>query len=467
MSQQEIVRLTIAELSRRIRSREVSPVEVVNASLARIDGMDPILNTHITVCHDEARQAATVAEREILQGNYLGPLHGVPLGLKDIIATNGVRTTCGSNLFADWVPDYDATVASRLKAAGAVIIGKDHCYEFAIAPPNPMFGFTRNPWNTDYDPAGSSSGTAAAVAAYLEFGGIGTDTGGSIRLPASVCGVVGLKPTYGRVSRHGIFPLSWSMDHAGPLTRSVEDAAIVLQAIAGPDSKDLSTASVPVPDYSLALKRDVKGLRVGLPRNYFFDGVGQEIQDAIRKAARVLEGAGMEVVEVSIPYAEYIVPAWLGVMSVEAAAVHQAYLRTRATEYVRNVLDIVLPGNFLPAATHMKAEKARRMITQSFKDLLKQVDVLITPASPVVAWTPGRLRQFGPRAVDVVAKLSQCACPFNLTGLPSISVPCGMGSEGIPIGMLISGRAYDEETVLRVAYTYEESSLDNQPFTRT
>ena len=455
MAQQQITRLSIAELSRMIKDRGVSPVEVLDATLSRIEEMDPTLNTHITLCPEEALQAAKDAEQSILRGNYLGPLHGVPIGLKDIIATKGIRTTCGSKVFADWVPDYDATVTERLKAAGAVIIGKDHCYEFAIAPPNPMFGPTRNPWNIDRDPGGSSSGTGAAVAAYLEYGGIGTDTGGSVRHPASLCGIVGLKPTYGRVSRHGIFPLVWSMDHAGPMTRTVEDAAIMLQVIAGHDPRDSSTVDVPVPDYARALTGDVKGLRAGVPRNHFFDNANAEVQAGVRKAIGVLEGAGMVVEEVSIPYADYIVPAWNAILAVEAAAIHQPYLKTRAQDYVQNVLDMVLPGNFLSAVTHLKAEKARSLITRELKAVLRQVDVLLTPTIPYVAFVAGQMRELGSRAADVIGALIPYTGPFNLAGLPSISVPCGLNSEGLPIGFLISGRAFEEATVLNVAHAYE------------
>ena len=458
MDREDVPFLSLVELSQLIKTGEVSPVEVLEAVLQRIEEMEGSINAYITLCREEARQAALEAEQSIQGGNYLGPLHGIPIGLKDNIATRGIRTTCGSKVFANQVPDYDATVVERLKAAGAVIIGKHCCYEFALASPNPLYGLTHNPWNTEQDPGGSSSGTGAAIAAYMCHGGIGTDTGGSIRLPASMCGIVGFKQTYGRVSRHGVFPVSWSLDHAGPMARTVEDTASILQVIAGHDLKDPTTVDIPVPDYSLALSGEVRGLRAGIPRNYSFDTVEPETQAAVRRAIGVLEGAGMALEEVTLPYADYFIAALWVYISADAAAIHEPYLRTQGEDYTQPVLDMVGPGHFLPIGIYLKAEKARSLITQGMNQVLRQVDVLLTPTSPVVGWKVGGMRDLGKTAADLGRALNHWPGPFNLTGHPSISVPCGLNSEGLPIGFQITGRSFDEKTVLRVAHAYESLS---------
>jgi aspartyl-tRNA(Asn)/glutamyl-tRNA(Gln) amidotransferase subunit A len=451
----DLCKLSLAQVSEVIRTRDASPVELLEATLARIDGEGEVLNAYITVCRQEALQQAREAERAIGSGDYLGPLHGVPVAHKDIVATSGIRTTCGSRVFRDQVPDQDATIVQRLNAAGAVMVGKLGLYEFACAPPNPLFGATRNPWDLERDTGGSSSGSAAAVAAYLCHAAIGTDTGGSIRSPASLCGIVGLKQTYGRVSRHGVFPLSWSLDHAGPMTRTVEDAALVLQAIAGYDPKDTSTVDLPVPDYRRALTGEVRGLKAGIPREYFFKDLGPGIGEVVDRAIRTLEDAGMSIEEVALPHADYIQASWWGVFAPEAAAIHTALMRDSTDDYAEPVLNMVGPGHFLPAAVHMKADQARTIITAEMNDVLRSVDVLLTPTSPLVAWRPEESGRLWNRVTDVIGAIAPFTAPFNLTGHPAISVPCGLSHEGLPIGLQIAGRAFDEETVLRVAHAYE------------
>jgi aspartyl-tRNA(Asn)/glutamyl-tRNA(Gln) amidotransferase subunit A len=428
---------------------EVSPVEVLDATLARIDEKDEDLNSYITVTRQQARREAEDARKDISKGGYLGPLHGVP------IDTRGVRTTHGSKVFAGRVPSQDATLVERLRSAGAVIVGKHTLYEFACAPHNPLYGPAHNPWDTERDTSGSSSGSGAAVAAYLCYGAIGTDTGGSIRSPASMCGVVGLKQTYGRVSRRGVFPLSWSLDHAGPMTRTVEDAAIMLQAIAGYDPRDPSTVDVPVPDYRRALTGDVKGLRVGVPTQYFFEGLEPDIDRAVSQAIRTLEGMGTIVQEVSLPHIDYVLASWWGCFAPEAAAIHSPHIQAMAADYAEPVLDMVGPGHFLPATIQMKAEQVRRLITAEMNQALRQVDVIVTPTSPIVAWKLGQFGALWSRVTDVLRTLGRLTAPFNLTGHPAISVPCGLSGEGLPIGLQIAGRAFDEATVLRVAHAYE------------
>ena len=451
----DLCKLSLGQVSEVIRKREASPVEVLEDTLARIDGEGEVLNAYITVCREEARRQAREAERTIGSGGYLGPLHGVPVAHKDIVATNGIRTTCGSRVFRDQVPGEDAAIVENLNAAGAVMVGKLGLYEFACAPPNPLFGATRNPWDLERDTGGSSSGSAAAVAAHLCHGAIGTDTGGSIRSPASLCGIVGLKQTYGRVSRRGVFPLSWSLDHAGPMTRTVEDAALMLQAMAGYDPRDASTVDIPVPDYRRALTGDVSGLRAGIPRDYFFKDLGPGVEEAVNGAIRTLEGAGMVVEEVALPHADYIQASWWGVFAPEAAAIHGPLLAASAEEYAEPVLNMVGPGLFLPAVVQMKADQARTVITAEMNDVLRRVDVLLTPTSPVAAWRPEDSGRLWNRVTDVIGTIARFTAPFNLTGHPAVSVPCGLSPEGLPIGFQIAGRAFDEETVLRVAHAYE------------
>ena len=455
MATQDLTKLSIAQVSALIKSSQVSPLDLVEATLARIDELDGNINSYITVMGDQARESARDAERRIKAGEYLGPLHGVPIGLKDIISTKDVLTTCGSKVHADYVPDHDATVPQRLASAGAVIVGKHGCYEFACAPPNPLYGPSRNPWNTMLDTGGSSSGTAAAIASYMCYGGIGTDTGGSIRNPAGVCGVVGLKQTYGRASRRGVFPLCWSLDHAGPMARTVEDTAIILQAIAGHDPHDPTTVDVPVPDYRRALTGEVRGLRAGVPVNYFFEGVQPEVEEAVRRGIRVLEGAGMIVEDVTIPHGDQIMPAWWTIFSAESAAVHAPLIRTRGLDYSQAVLNTVGPGSFLSSGVLFKAQQARSAITRGMNELLQKVDVLLGPAVPIVAWPLGGMHELGSTVVEALTKLAFTTAAFNLTGHPAISVPCGLNSDGLPIGLQIAGRAFDEETVLRVAHAYE------------
>ena len=460
----DLRKMSLGQVSEAIRKRDVSPVEVLEATLARIDGEGEGLNAFITVSREEARRQAREAERAIGAGDYLGPLHGVTVAHKDIVATSGIRTTCGSRVFRDQVPERDATIAERLNAAGAVMVGKTGLYEFACAPPNPLFGATRNPWDLERDTGGSSSGSGAAVAAYLCHAAIGTDTGGSIRSPASLCGIVGLKQTYGRVSRHGVFPLSWSLDHAGPMTRTVEDAALVLQAIAGYDPRDTSTVDLPVPDYRKALTGDLKGLKAGVPREYFFRDLGPGVGEAVDRAIQTLEGAGMAIEEVALPHAEYIQASWWGVFAPEAAAIHGPLMGASAGDYAEPVLSMVGPGHFLPATVHMKADQARTIITAEMNDVLRRVDVLLTPTSPIVAWKPGEGGALWNRVTDVINTMARFTAPFNLTGHPAISVPCGLSPEGLPIGFQIAGRAFDEETVFKVAHAYESlASFPGRP----
>jgi aspartyl-tRNA(Asn)/glutamyl-tRNA(Gln) amidotransferase subunit A len=461
MKAEELCFLTIAELSPLIKKRQVSPVELAQATLERIERLNERLNAYITVCPEEALGAAREAERAILAGNYLGPLHGIPIALKDLYNTKGIRTTSGSKILADFVPAEDGTVVERLKKAGAIIPGKTNLHEFALGATseNPHYGPSRNPWDTARITGGSSGGSAAAVAASLAIGAMGSDSGGSIRIPACLCGIVGLKPTYGRVSRYGTTPLCWSLDTMGPLARSVEDAALMLGAIAGHDPRDPSSSRTPVPDYTSNLAGGVKGLRVGLPREYFFETLEDEVREAVGEAIRVLEGLGASPVEASLPRAERgIEIAWL-IIAGEAASIHQEWFRTRADEYGEDVRLRLEMGQFLTATQYLRAQRARRVLKRDFLEALKEAHVILTPTIPLPAPRIGeRSLMLGGKKVMPFTGLGRFTAPINPAGLPAISVPCGFAPPGLPLGLQIVGRPFDEETVLRAAYAYEAST---------
>lgn len=458
MTTSELCELTIQRAAELIRKKAISPLEITRACLARIEEWNPHLNAYITVLADMALAQAQEAERAILRGGYLGPLHGVPLALKDTFATKGVRTTCGSKILEKNVPDYDATVVERLRKAGAVFLGTLNLHEFAFGPTtaNPHYGIGRNPWDRERIPGGSSGGSGAAVAASLCLGSLGTDAGGSIRLPASLCGIVGLKPTYGRVSRFGTIPLSLTLDHTGPMTRSVADAALLLQVVAGADPRDPSSSAQPVPDYSRALTGEVKGLKIGLPREYFADYMDGEVREAVRAAIQVLADRGAAVKEVSLPHCRYVPAAFVGLVLPEASSGHAHYLKTRAQEYGSEVRALLYIGLLLPASRYVQAQRVRTLIIQDLAEVLQRVDVL---ALPTVAIPAPRIGQqsvtLGDKTVNVIAALDRFTLPFNLAGLPAITVPCGFTSGGLPIGLQLAGKAFAEPTVLRAAYAYE------------
>lgn len=453
-----LVRLSIAEAAERLRRRDLSPVELIEAHLARIQAENPAVKAYITVEADAARSAAKTAEAEIAGGRYRGPLHGIPVGLKDIIQTKGVRTTCGSRILAEWVPDVDATVAVRLREAGAITLGKLNCHEFAFGPTgvNPHYGTSRNPWAADRMPGGSSSGSGAAVAAYLCAGALGTDTGGSVRIPASLCGIVGLKTTYGLVSRAGVVPLAWSLDSVGPMARTVEDAAILLGALAGHDPADPASARVPVPDYRAAIRREVRGLRLGIVRDVFFDLLEPDVRAAVEAAARAFQGLGASVDEVRLPRITHAAAAVFAIISAEAMAYHEPWLRSRAAEYAPDVRTRLLAGQLVLATHYLKAQRARRVITAEVDAALGRVDALLLPTTPLPAPRVADQRVAVQGATeDVRAWLTRCTRPFNLTGHPVLSVPCGLTADGLPVGLSLVGRAFGEPTLLTLGHAYE------------
>jgi len=447
----------IAELGPLLRDRSLSPVELTESYLGRIERLDPTLKTYIRVLPEQARAAARAAEIEIGSGGWRGPLHGVPLGLKDLFNLAGVPCTMGSSILRDNVPKVDATVVTRLKAAGAVIVGKQNLHEFAfgITSENPHYGAVRNPWDLDRVPGGSSGGTAAAVAASLCAGGLGSDTGASIRAPASFCGVVGLKPTYGRVSRAGVLPLAWSLDHVGPLARSVADCALLLQAIAGSDPADASSSNAPVPDFSAELNQGVRGLRLGVPREHFFELLEPGVERLVREAIATLDRLGAHVEEVSLPHTLHAQVAGNAIMSSEAASLHAAWLRERSQDYGADVLQRIQGGLLVHATEYLHSQQMRTLVQHDFANAFTRVDVVLGPTVPLVAPRIGHTFEAGgPFNVAPRAIANRLTVPCNLTGMPAISVPCGF-SEGLPVGLQIMAPAFAESLLLRVAAAYE------------
>lgn len=449
--------LTLAQVASKIRAKEVSPVELTEAILARVEDVEPMISTFATLTPDRALEAARVAADEISKGNYRGPLHGVPIGLKDLYEVAGVPNTASSKVRADHVPDADGAVAEMLAAAGSVMLGKTHTHEFAYGATTPT---TRNPWNTAMTAGGSSGGTAAALAAGLIFAGMGTDTGGSIRIPAAVCGTVGLKPTYGRVPRRGLTSLSWSLDHAGPLARTAEDVAIMLNHVAGYDRADPASVDVPVPDYTAALSGDIKGLRIGVPTNYFTDNVNTEVAARAADAVAQLVELGAVVREVVIPMADAILATEWGLLVPEASAYHQQMLRERGHLYTDEVRTFLEAGELVLATDYIKAQRVRTLIRAAFRDLYDEIDVLVAPTvtSPglplddlEVTWPDGSTEG----ATITYVRLS---APGNVTGLPALAMPSGFTKDGLPTGIQIIGRPFDEATVLNVGHAYEGST---------
>jgi aspartyl-tRNA(Asn)/glutamyl-tRNA(Gln) amidotransferase subunit A len=447
---------SMTELSRMIATKAVSPVEVVRAHLDRIAALDPGLRAYITVCDDAALQAARAAETALMSGGVVGPLHGVPYALKDLYDTAGLRTTGGSRILADRVPGRDATVTQRLTRAGAILLGKLNMVEFAYGPEglNPHYGHARNPWDGGVHrmAGGSSSGSGVAVAAGLAPGSLGSDTGGSIRIPSSLCGITGLKPTYARVSRAGVLPLAWSMDHVGPMTRSAADCALMLGAMAGYDPADASTSVLPVPDYGAALTGDLKGLRVGLLRGFFLEGAAPEVRAAVEAAAATLARAGAVVDELSLEHMGLVPAASTAIVAAEALAYHAEFLRTRAAEYDPDVARRLRVSAFVGGADYVRAQQVRGLVRDAVDAALARRDVLLAPSTPIVAPAlDERQTTLGDGPSDVRGALLRFTRPFNLSGHPACALPCGFTAGGLPIGMQLVGRPFDEATVLRAA----------------
>jgi aspartyl-tRNA(Asn)/glutamyl-tRNA(Gln) amidotransferase subunit A len=453
---------TIATLAPAVAGRRVSPVEVVRDCLARIDRLDGRLRAFITVDAEGALGAAAALERELAAGRTRGPLAGVPMAWKDLCHVPGLPTSCGTK-----TPEYFADVREceavrRLRSAGAVGLGKLNMTELALGPfgDNPHHGDAQNPWRPGYVAGGSSSGAGVAVAAGLVLGAIGSDTGGSIRLPAACCGIVGLKPTYGRVSRAGAMPLSWSLDHLGPMARTVADVALMLGAMAGHDPADATSSRSAVADYRAALGHGVAGLRVGLPENYYFDGVSPEVTAAVRASAQLIASLGAAVLELRLPDPQPIADVANLITRCESSAVHARVVRERPHELGPVARARLEPGFHVPALDYLQAGRLRARLTREFiREVFDHVDVVLTPVIPEAAPV---LDEAKTGAVDeVVARMARFARltrPLNGLGLPALSVPCGFAASGLPIGLQVVGRPFGEATVLRVGHAYEQAA---------
>jgi aspartyl-tRNA(Asn)/glutamyl-tRNA(Gln) amidotransferase subunit A len=456
MKADELVQITIAEAARSFQAGELSPVELTRACLERIEALDPKLNAFVTLLPEEAVAEARAAEERLGRGKRLGPLDGIPFAVKDLYETKGVRTTAGSKILADYVPAEDATCVRRLREQGVVLLGKLNMHEWAFGATGVVshFGPTHNPWALERITGGSSSGPGAALAASLCLGSLGSDTGGSIRMPASMCGIVGFKPSFGRVSTHGVIPLSSSLDHAGPMTRTVEDAALVLQAIAGRDPNDSTTEDVPVPDYPAVLSGEVRGLRVGVPDKDVFSGLDKDVETSFRAALKTLEGLGASLVDVEIPSVQRADAIWLAIAGPEAAAFHRRNLEERPGDFSEQVRLRLQLGSQLRAVDYLGGLESQRQLRAEVEKQYAKIDVLVTPTT---AFTASKIEdELAASAREV--HLHRFTCPFNLTGHPAVSLPCGFDGQGLPVGLQIVGQRFDEETVLRVAHAYEQAT---------
>lgn len=465
----DVLEMSVAALGRALRDGSLSPVDLAEAALRRIDALDEQVRAFVTVTRERALDDARQAERELRAGHDRGPLHGIPLALKDLVATRGIRTTAGSQVLADYIPDEDAAVAERMAAAGTVLLGKSRTHEFAYGT------FTRptaNPWDLERIPGGSSGGSAAALASRMCSLAIGTDTGGSIRIPAACCGVTGLKPTYGLVSASGIIPLSWSLDHPGPLARSVGDCAVMLDVLAGYDSRD--PASLPdssaTPAYAAALKQSaaesapLAGLRIGAPEDDYFTVAEPEIGAAVRAALLTLEGLGAQIEPVRLPgELAGLFRAYRGVQMPEATAAHieAGWWPARAEAYSPTVRSRLEMGGQLPATDYIQAQRLRRAWSQGMRVLMQRVDALALPTLPIL---PPRIDQLdqpvriGNSEFDASSALLRFTFPFNMSGQPALSLPCGFATAGVPIGLQVVGRHLDEATVLRIGHAYQQTT---------
>lgn len=471
--------MTAHELHELLVEKKISSVELTQSVLDRIDQTEQSIGAYVTVTRDQALESARAIDKKISEGESIGVLGGIPCAIKDNICTKGITTTCASKILENFVPPYDATVMTKLRAVEPIIVGKANMDEFAMGGSTENSGFhvTRNPRDLERVPGGSSGGSAAAVAGDEAIWALGSDTGGSIRQPASFCGVVGMKPTYGRVSRYGLVAYASSLDQIGPITKDVEDCAHVLNAIAGHDEMDSTSTAAPVPDYTRALVNDVDGLKIGLPREYFAKGMDSEVEKSVRNAAKTFEKLGAKISEISLPHTEYAIATYYLIAPAEAATNLERYdgvsygvrvdgadvvdmmKNTRTKLFGEEVKRRIMIGNYALSAGYydayyLKALKVRTLIRNDFVEAFKDVDVILAPTAPTPAFKIGELVD------DPLQMYLQdiCTVPLNLAGLPGISIPCGQTSTGLPIGFQLIGRALDEETLLRAAFTFEQNS---------
>jgi aspartyl-tRNA(Asn)/glutamyl-tRNA(Gln) amidotransferase subunit A len=454
-------RLTIEHLSPLIRRRKLSPVELTEFVLDRIPVLQPRLNAFITITAERALTRARQAEREITKGNYRGSLHGIPVCLKDIFHTRGIRTTAGSRILRAFTPDENACVVERLEQAGTVLVGKTNLHEFAFGATNvnPHYGSVHNPWLHGRISGGSSGGSAAAVVAGLAVASLGTDTGGSVRIPAAACGCVGLKPTYGRVPLHGVIPLATSLDHVGPICRSVVDAALMLEAISGADPRDITSTGAPGESLIRKLDKTIRGLRIGVPKQYFFDRLQPEVRSAVFESLDQLENLGAELPEINLRSMNRTADLAAEITVAEALAYHWNWLQKRASDYGSDLRSRMESSADMPAVTYLHAQRSREAYRRLFLESMQSVDLVAAPTLPVTA-PPIESRDVrtGRSPEDVRLALLRLTRPGNLTGLPAISVPCGFSSEGLPVGLQLIGKPFEERTVLQAAYSFEQAT---------
>jgi len=458
--------MTILDAAAKLRARSVSSVELTRECLARIEKLQPELNAFLTVMAERSVETAARRDEELARGNIRGPLHGIPVAVKDVYCTKGVRTTCGSALFENFVPDHDAAAVERLEDAGAVLLGKTGMHELAygITSNNPHFGPVRNPWDPKRIPGGSSGGSGSAVASGMAYMAMGSDTGGSIRIPASFCGTVGLKPTTGRVSRHGVLPLDFTLDHMGPLTRSVRDAALTLNVLAGRDSRDESSSGEPVEDYLPGAEPQIKGLRVGLPENFYFDNLQPGVEAAVKLAVAAASSRGAEIVPVRLPDIEAINVVGRMILFAEASTVMEPYLDDRS-KFGPDVLALLDHGRLIPATDYIQAQRIRRLQQREFGKVWNTVDCLMMPTTPLTAPPIGVAEvRVGNNKEDVRLAATRLVRAMNVLGLPALSMPCGVDQSGMPAGLQIAGPAFAERRILELGAAIEpEISLPPLP----
>lgn len=449
--------LTLTQASQAIASGELSPVELTRSCLEHIEACEDRLHALATVTAEQALQEASAAEQDIARGRRRGELHGIPYGVKDLYNTTGVPTTSSSKVRADFVPDHDSAAVELLKNASMVLLGKTHTHEFAFGGITPT---TRNPWDTTRVPGGSSGGSAAGVAAGYFPMALGTDTAGSIRIPSSVCGTVGLKPTYGRTSRYGVASLSWSLDHVGPITRSVRDAALVLNALCGYDQRDPASVDVAYEDFTTGLQQGIEGLRIGMPQNYFTESITRDTAAAVARAVDVLQAGGAEIVPITIPHDDRFKAVEWTIMLAEASAYHRTSMRDSYELYTEDVRAFLEVGETILATDYIDAHRHRHQIKDDWKALLSDIDVVVTPTTPVPAVPADELICSWPDGMQEHATeaYTRLCIPANITGLPAISIPCGTDEDGLPVGLQLIGRAFEETTILRAAHYFETAT---------
>ena len=461
MSADDLCFRTIGETARLIESGDLSPVELTQAHLERVEDTEPTLNSFITLLADRALEQAASAEKEITGGTYRGSLHGIPIGLKDLYYTRGITTTVGSKILRNFVPDYDAAVVEQFDAAGAILLGKLQMHEFALGATsvNPHDGPAHNPWDASRITGGSSGGSGSAVASGQCMAALGSDTGGSIRIPAGLCGIVGMKPTFGRISRYGVHPLSWSLDTVGPMTRSAYDAAIVMNALVGHDPRDPSSAQVGAKDFTDGIDGGISGLKIGIPEDFFYDVIDGDVSSAICQAAGVLSELGAVVESCSIPALNHCLGISSAILVTEAAETLFPHIRDRAGDIGADVRARLYLGAMTPAVDYIKAQRARAAYNEQLADAMQTYDLLLAPTAAIGA--PRIDQEFvevDGRQENALSLMSRLTRAFNLTGQPTVSVPCGFTTDGMPIGMQLAGRMWEDSVVLRAAHAYESAT---------